>query len=74
MPDEQTLNSLAAPVRLLVSQDSLPFMAEIAGRFGQRLGVEVATTPGGHDVYHEYPAELAAAVRPFLGEVSGARV
>ena len=73
MPDDQTLTSLAAPVRLLVSEDSLPFIAEIAGRFGRRLGVEVTATPGGHDAYHEYPAELAAAVRPFLGEVSGAR-
>jgi pimeloyl-ACP methyl ester carboxylesterase len=77
MPDDQTLTSLAAPVRLLVSEDSedsLPFIAEIAGRLGQRLGVEVATTRGGHDVYHEYPAELAAAVRPFLGEVSRATI
>ena len=74
MPDDQTLTSLAAPVRLLVSEDGLPFFAEIAGRLGQRLGVEVATTPGGHDAYHEYPEELAAAVRPFLGEVSGARI
>jgi pimeloyl-ACP methyl ester carboxylesterase len=74
MPDDQTLTSLAAPVRLLVSEDSLPFLAEIAGRFGHRLGVEVATTPGGHDAYHEYPEELAAAVRPFLGEVSGGRI
>ena len=73
MPDDQALTSLAAPVRLLVSEDSLPFLAEIAGRLGQRVGVEVATTPGGHDVYHEYPEELAAAIRPFLGEVSGAR-
>jgi pimeloyl-ACP methyl ester carboxylesterase len=74
MPDDQTLASLATPVRLLVSEDSLPFFAEIAGRFGQRLGVEVATTPGRHDAYHEYPDELAAAVRPFLKEVSGARI
>ena len=74
MPDDQALSSLAAPVRLLVSEDSLPFLAEIAGRFGQRLGVEVTTTAGGHDVYHEYPAKLAAAVRPFLREVSGARI
>jgi pimeloyl-ACP methyl ester carboxylesterase len=73
MPDDQTLTSLAAPVRLLVSEESLPILAEIAGRFGQRLGVEVATTPGGHDACHEYPEEVAAAVRPFLGELSGAR-
>jgi pimeloyl-ACP methyl ester carboxylesterase len=72
MPDNQTLTSLAAPVRLLVSEDSFPFLAQIAGRLGRRLGVQVATTPGGHDVYHEYPEELAAAIRPFLREVSGA--
>jgi pimeloyl-ACP methyl ester carboxylesterase len=77
MPDEHTLTSLAAPVHLLVSEESedrLPFLAEIAGRLSQRLGVEVATTPGGHDAYHEYPEELAAALRPFLREVSGARI
>ena len=77
LPDDQTLTSLAAPMHLLVSEESedrLPFLAEIAGRFSQRLGVEIATTPGGHDAYHEYPEELAAAVRPFLQEVSGARI
>jgi pimeloyl-ACP methyl ester carboxylesterase len=71
LPDEETLASLAAPVRLLVSEDSLPFFAQIAGRLGERLGVEVATTPGRHDAYHEYPSEFAEALRPFLREVSG---
>ena len=77
MPDDQTLTSLAAPVRLLVSEESedrLPFLAEIAARLSERLGIDVATTPGGHDAYHEYPDELAAAVRPFLGKVSEARI
>jgi hypothetical protein len=54
----------------LVSEDGLPVFAEIAGRFGKRLGVDVATTPGGHDGYHEYPGELAEAMRPFLRTVS----
>lgn len=70
LPDKETLTSLAAPVRLLVSEDSLPFYAEIAGRLGERLGVDVATTPGRHDAYHEYPCEFAEALRPFLREVS----
>ena len=77
MPDDQTLTSLAAPVHLVVSEESedrLPFLAEIAARLSERLGIDVATTPGGHDAYHEYPDELAAAVRPFLGKVSGARI
>ena len=70
LPDEETLTALAAPVSLLVSEDGLPFFPEITGRLGKRLGVEVATTPGRHDAYHEYPYEFAEAVRPFLREVS----
>jgi pimeloyl-ACP methyl ester carboxylesterase len=71
LPDEETLASLGRPVRLLVSENGLPFFAEIAARLGERLGVDVATTPGRHDAYHQYPREFAEAVRPFLREVSG---
>jgi pimeloyl-ACP methyl ester carboxylesterase len=70
LPDEETLASLGPRVRLLVSADGLHFFAEIAGRLGKRLGVGVATTPGRHDGYHEYPSEFAEAVRPFLREIS----
>ena len=70
LPDEETLASLSAPVSLLVSEDGLPFFAEIAGRLGERLGVDVATTPGRHDAYHDHPSEFAEAMRPFLREVS----
>jgi pimeloyl-ACP methyl ester carboxylesterase len=66
LPDDETLGAVAAPVGLLVGEDGLPVFAEIARRLGERLGVEVASTPGGHDAYHEYPDELAAALRPFL--------
>ena len=71
LPDDATLAGLAAPVRLLVSDHSLPVLAEIAGRLGQRLGVDVATTPGTHAPYHDHPNELAEVMRPFLREVSG---
>ena len=60
-------------MRLLVSEDGLPFFAEIAGRLGKRLGVDVTTTPGTHAAYHDHPYELAEAVRPFLREISRAR-
>ena len=70
LPDEETLAAIAAPVRLLVSEDSLSFFAEIAGRLAERLGVDVATTPGRHDAYHEHPSEFAAAMRPLLRDVS----
>ena len=72
LPDDDTLASIAARVRLLVGTDSAPMFVQIAGRLGERLGVNVATTPGGHAGYHEYPHELAEAVRPFLREAGDA--
>jgi pimeloyl-ACP methyl ester carboxylesterase len=74
MPDDETLAALAGPVRLLVSEDSLPVFTEIASRFGKRLGVDVATVPGTHATYHEHPRELADAIRPFLRDASGPRI
>jgi pimeloyl-ACP methyl ester carboxylesterase len=70
MPDDETLAAISVPVRLLVSENGLPFFAEIAGRFGQRLGVDLATAPGTHATYHEHPDELVEIIRPFLREVS----
>jgi pimeloyl-ACP methyl ester carboxylesterase len=73
LPSAEALAAIVVPVRLLVSENSLPVFAEIAARFGQRLGVDVATTPGTHATYHEHPGELAEIIRPFLRQVSGAR-
>jgi pimeloyl-ACP methyl ester carboxylesterase len=70
-PDEETLAALSTSVRLLVSEDGLHFFAEIAGRLGERLGVDVATTSGTHAAYHDCPQEFAEAVRPLLREFSG---
>jgi pimeloyl-ACP methyl ester carboxylesterase len=66
-----SLAALSAPVRLLISEHSLPVFADIARRLGERLGVDVAITPGGHAPYHDDPYELAEKVRPFLREFSG---
>ena len=75
LPGGQALAAMAARLRLLVSEESLPVFAEIAGRFGKRLeGVGVTTTPGGHDAYHEYPDEFAAAMRPFLRKASRLKI
>lgn len=71
LPDDRTLAAIPVPVRLLVSEDGLPVFAEVAGRLGKRLGVEVATTPGRHDAYHTHPDELAETVRRLLREVGG---
>ena len=70
LPDDETLAATTAPVRLLVSHDSLPVFAEMTLRLGQRLGVDVASTPGTHAPYHDHPRVLAQALRPFLREVS----
>ena len=58
----------AAPRR----RRDLTFFAEVAPHLGDCLGVNVATTPGRHDAYHEHPAEFAAAVRPFLRDTKTA--
>ena len=64
MPDDQTLTSLAAPVHLLVSEESedrLPFLAEIAGRFEP-----ASRRPG--------PALGRAGARPARDRATGAAV
>ena len=71
LPDDQTLTAISVPMRPLVSEDGFPFFAEISGRLGKLLGVDVGTTPGRHDAYHEYPEQFAEAVRPFLRQAGG---
>jgi hypothetical protein len=73
LPDNEMWATIRRPVRLLVSEQSLPFFNEIANRLATRFGWDVATTPGRHGAYHDHHAELAQAIRPFLHEVSAAR-
>lgn len=70
LPDAETLAAIAAPVLVLFSEGSHPVYAQAAGRLAQRLGVEVASTPGTHTAYNDHPHELARTVRPFLRRVS----
>ena len=58
---------------LLVSEESPPFFADMAGGLGERLRLDVTTTPGTHAAYHDHPRELAEAVRPFLRKVTATR-
>jgi pimeloyl-ACP methyl ester carboxylesterase len=74
VPDAEKLTAIPVPLRLLVSADGPPVFAEIAGRLGEHLGVDVATTPGRHDAYHEHANELAEALRPFLRKVSEVKI
>ena len=69
LPDEQTLASIAIPIELVVSAQSHAFFAEAAARLAERLGVEVARTPGTHFPYLDHPQGLAQTVRPFLRRV-----
>ncbi len=43
----------------------------IARSLGERLRVDVATTPGRHAAYHVCSDEFAEVVGPLLREVSG---
>jgi pimeloyl-ACP methyl ester carboxylesterase len=70
LPDDHTLGAIAAPVQVLVSEESPPFFAQAAGRLAERLGVEVRWTPGTHTPYHDRPQELVQTIRPFLRDVS----
>lgn len=69
-PDGQTLAAIAAPIQLLVSDDSLPAFGEAAGRLAERLGVELMRTAGTHFPYLDHPRGLAETVRPFLRHIS----
>jgi pimeloyl-ACP methyl ester carboxylesterase len=72
MPDDEALATIAAPLKLLVSEDGPAFFAVIAARFGRRMGLDVGVIPGTHAAYHDHSHELAEAIRPFLREVSSA--
>lgn len=71
LPDDEALATIAAPVQVLVSEGSLPYFDQAAGRLAERLGVEVTRTPGTHFPYLDHPEDLARTVRPFLREVNG---
>ena len=71
LPDEETLAALSAPLYLIVERGRPTGSPEITRRLGQRLGVDVATTPGRHAAYHEHPRELADLLRPVLRRVHG---
>ena len=73
LPSEQALAELSAPVRLLMSEDGLPFCPEITGRLGQRLGVDVTTIPGTHAAYHDHPGNSRSPSGRSLREVAGVR-
>jgi pimeloyl-ACP methyl ester carboxylesterase len=66
-PDDATLAAIAVPVQVLVSDDSLAFIAEVAEWLASRLGVEVSSTPGTHTPYKDQPRALAETIRSFLG-------
>jgi pimeloyl-ACP methyl ester carboxylesterase len=70
LPDDETLAEIAAPVQVLVSEASHPGFSEAAARLAERLGVEVARTPGTHFPYLDHPDELAESVKPFLREAA----
>jgi pimeloyl-ACP methyl ester carboxylesterase len=71
LPADEVLAAIAAPVQVLVSDDSHPFFEQAAGRLADRLGVRTTRTPGTHFPYLDHPQQLAQTIRPFLRELSG---
>jgi pimeloyl-ACP methyl ester carboxylesterase len=69
LPDDATLAAIAVPAVVLVSDQSRPAYAQAAHRLAERLGVDVARTPGTHSAYDDHPHELVRTIRPFLREV-----
>jgi pimeloyl-ACP methyl ester carboxylesterase len=65
-PDDATLAAIAVPVRVLLSEESPPFIAEVAEWLALRLGVEVSRTPGTHTPYQDHPRALAETIRSCL--------
>ena len=70
LPHDETLAAIAAPVMVLVSEQSHAVYAQAAGRLAERLGVEVTRTPGPHSSFDDHPHQLARTIRPFLRQVS----
>jgi len=66
LPDDETLAEIAAPVHLLVSEDSLPYFAQAAGRLAARLHVDITRVPGTHFGYLDHPTEIAQTVSALL--------
>ncbi len=69
-PDEASLTTVEAPVRVMVGTESAPFFAETARWLAERLGVESETLPGAHTPYFDRPQEMAESLRPLLRELS----
>lgn len=62
-PDETALARLEVPVVVAVGEaQQAPFFHEAAGWIADRVGVDVAITPGAHGPQFTCPTELAAAV------------
>jgi pimeloyl-ACP methyl ester carboxylesterase len=71
LPADEALAAVAAPVQVVISEDSHPFFAQAADRLAERLGAKRTRTPGTHFPYLDHPQELAQTIRPFLREFSG---
>jgi pimeloyl-ACP methyl ester carboxylesterase len=66
LPDEHELANIAAPVHIVVGNDSLPQFGQAAHRLAERLKTEVTHVPGTHFGYLDHPHELARTVSALL--------
>jgi pimeloyl-ACP methyl ester carboxylesterase len=69
LPTDDALAAILAPVQVLVSKDSHPFLAQAADRLADRLGAKTTRTAGTHFPYLDHPQQVAETIRPFVREL-----
>ncbi len=70
-PAEAAIAGIACPVKVLLSDDTaLPWMVPICDWLAKLCKTEMGHILGGHGAYLHRPVETAAALRPYLLEVT----
>jgi pimeloyl-ACP methyl ester carboxylesterase len=70
VPSDDVLAAIAVPVAVMAGENTRPVFVQASRRLAERLGVEVTRVAGPHAAYLDHAPERAAAMRPFLREVS----
>ncbi len=65
-PDEERLQALSIPVRLLVGDESPPVFNEAASWIARQVGAEVVPVPGGHFGFIDKTSDFVKVVRPLI--------
>jgi pimeloyl-ACP methyl ester carboxylesterase len=70
VPDAETIAASGVALKLLRSQEGVPFLIQATERFAGQIGVAVETISGHHAPYLQRPEAFAEELRPILRELS----